>query len=68
LLSLIGDSLNLEGQVPVFISWNEMVAQLYTQTFGYLSSPLTARRPKVEVIEPGFARGYSIVKNKLRGL
>jgi hypothetical protein len=36
LLSLIRDSLNLEGQVPRFISPRDRVAQLYPQALGSL--------------------------------
>jgi hypothetical protein len=36
LLSQIRDSPNLEGQVPVFISPRNRVAQLYPQALGYL--------------------------------
>jgi hypothetical protein len=36
LLSQIRDSLNLEGQVPVFISPRSKVAQLYPQALGSL--------------------------------
>jgi hypothetical protein len=36
LLSQIRDSPNLEGQVPVFISPRNRVAQLYPQTLGSL--------------------------------
>jgi hypothetical protein len=35
-LSLSGDSLNLEGQVPVFIYPRNKVAQLYPQALGSL--------------------------------
>jgi hypothetical protein len=36
LLSQIRDSPSLEGQVPVFISRTNRVAQLYPQALGYL--------------------------------
>jgi hypothetical protein len=36
LLSQIRDSTNLEGQVPVFISPRNRMAQLYPQALGYL--------------------------------
>jgi hypothetical protein len=36
LLSQIRDSPNLEGQVPVFVSLRERVAQLYFQALGSL--------------------------------
>jgi hypothetical protein len=39
LLSQIRDSPNLEGQVPVFISRGNMVAQLYPQALGSLFVP-----------------------------
>jgi hypothetical protein len=39
LLSQIGDSHNLEGQVPLFISPRSTVAQLYPQALGYLFVP-----------------------------
>jgi hypothetical protein len=35
-LSQIGDSLNLEGQIPVLISPRNKVAQLYPQVLGSL--------------------------------
>jgi hypothetical protein len=38
LLSQIRDCLNLEGQVPVFISPRSRVAQLYPQALGYPSA------------------------------
>jgi hypothetical protein len=46
---LVWDSLNLEGQVPVFISPRNRVAQLYPRALGSLLSPLTTRRDAVEV-------------------
>jgi hypothetical protein len=48
LLSLIRDSLNLEGQVSVFMSLSDRVAQLYLQALGPFSSPRTTRRATVE--------------------
>jgi hypothetical protein len=53
LLSQIGDTPNLEGQVPLFISSRNWVAQLYFQALGSFSSPPTTRRATVEVLEPG---------------
>jgi hypothetical protein len=41
---LIRDTPNLEGQVPVFISPGNRVAQLYPRAMGSLLSPLTTRR------------------------
>jgi hypothetical protein len=41
---LIWDSPNLEGQVPVFISPQNKVAQLCPRALGSLLSPLTTRR------------------------
>jgi hypothetical protein len=46
---LIWDSHNLEGQVPVFISPRNRVAQLYPRALGSLLSPLTPSRATVEV-------------------
>jgi hypothetical protein len=40
---------NLEGQVPVFISPKNRVAQIYSRALGSLFSPLMTRRAKVEV-------------------
>jgi hypothetical protein len=60
LLSQIRDSPKLEGQVPVFISPRNMVAQLYPQALDYFSSPPPTRRDKVEVFEPASTRGYPI--------
>jgi hypothetical protein len=60
LLSQIRDSPNMEGQVPVFISpWNR-VAQLYPQALGSFSSPPTTRRPTAEVFEPASTRGFAL--------
>jgi hypothetical protein len=39
LLSQIGDSPNQEGQVPVFISCRNKVAQFYPQALGWLDPP-----------------------------
>jgi hypothetical protein len=41
---LIWDSPNLEGQVPVFISPRNRVAQLYPRALDSLLAPLTTRR------------------------
>jgi hypothetical protein len=46
---LIWDSLNLEGQVPVFISPRNRVAQLYLLALVPFLSPFTTRRAAVEV-------------------
>jgi hypothetical protein len=46
---LIWDSPNLEGEVPVFISPRNRVAQLYPRTLGSLLSPLTTLKATVEV-------------------
>jgi hypothetical protein len=40
---------NLEGQVPVFLSSRNRVAQLYPRALGSLLSPLTTRRATVGV-------------------
>jgi hypothetical protein len=66
LLSQIRDNPNLEGQVPLFLSTRNMVAQLYTQTLGSFSSPLTIRRATVEVFDPASTRGP--LYNRLYGL
>jgi hypothetical protein len=47
--SLIWVSPNLEGQVSVFMSSRNRVAQLYPWAQGSLSSPLTTRRATVKV-------------------
>jgi hypothetical protein len=52
LVSQIRDSPNLEGQVPVFISPRNRVAQLYPQALGSLFVPPTTRRTTVEAFEP----------------
>jgi hypothetical protein len=46
---LIWDSPNLEGQVPIFISPRNRVAQLYPGHWVPILSPLTTRRAAVEV-------------------
>jgi hypothetical protein len=48
LLSEDQDSHNLEGQVPVFISPRNRLAQLYPQALGSLLSPPMTRRATVE--------------------
>jgi hypothetical protein len=50
LLSQIGDSFNLEGQVPVFISPRNRVARLYGQALGSLFHSLGSSQVKVKVI------------------
>jgi hypothetical protein len=40
----------LEGQVPVFISPRNRVAQIYPRALGSVLSPLTTRWATVEVI------------------
>jgi hypothetical protein len=50
------DSPNLEGQVHVFISPRNRVAQLYLQALGSFSSPPTTRRATVEVFDPTSTR------------
>jgi hypothetical protein len=57
LLSQIRDLPNLEGQVPVFISPRNRVAQLYPQALCSLFSPLTTRRVPAEVLEPASTWG-----------
>jgi hypothetical protein len=57
LLSQIRDSPNLEGEVPVFISPRNRVAQLYLQVWVPFSSPPTTRRDTIEVFEPASTRG-----------
>jgi hypothetical protein len=63
LLSQIRDSLDLEGQVPVFISHRNRVVQLYTHALVPISSPTTTRR---EVFEPASTRECCRLKSKLR--
>jgi hypothetical protein len=57
LLSQIRKFSNLEGQVPVFISPRNRVAQLYPRHCVLLSSSPMTSRDTVEVIEPAFKRG-----------
>jgi hypothetical protein len=52
LLSQIRDFPNLEGQVPVFISPRNRVAQLYPRNWVTFSSLPTTQRATVEVFEP----------------
>jgi hypothetical protein len=47
---------NLEGQVPLFISPRNRVAQLDPQTLGSFPSPPTVRRDTVEVFETASTR------------
>jgi hypothetical protein len=58
LLSQIRDSPKLEGQVLLFISPRNRVAQLrvYPQALGSFASPPTTRRAMVEVFEPASTR------------
>jgi hypothetical protein len=59
LMSPIRDSPNLEGQVPVFISPRNRVAQLYSQALvPFLSPPMTCRA-MVEVFEPASTLHYT---------
>jgi hypothetical protein len=57
LLSQIRDSPNLEGEVPVFISPRNSVAQLYPRQWVPFSSPRMARRARVEVFELASTHG-----------
>jgi hypothetical protein len=57
LLSQIRDSLNQEGQVPIFITPQEQGYSLYPQALGSLSSPPTTCRATVEVLEPASTQG-----------
>jgi hypothetical protein len=52
ILSQIGDSPNLESQVPVFISPQNRVARLYPKALRSFPSPPTTRRATVDVFEP----------------
>jgi hypothetical protein len=75
LYCLIWDSPNLEGQVPVFISPRNKVAQLYPWALGSLyvvsyDSPLTTRRATVEVFQPspyleGLVPVYIAFRNRM---
>jgi hypothetical protein len=63
LLSQIRDSPNLEGQVLVFISFRNRMAQLYPQVLGSLFiACYDSPRATVEVFEPAFTR---VVLNNL---
>jgi hypothetical protein len=52
LLYQILDSTNMEGQVPVFISPRNRVAQLYPRHWVPFLLPLTTCRAAVEVFKP----------------
>jgi hypothetical protein len=56
LLSQIRDSLNLDGQVPVFISVRNRVARLYPQALGSISSLPTTPTATVEVFDPAYTQ------------
>jgi hypothetical protein len=60
LYCLIWDSPNLEGQVPVFVSSRNRVAQLYPRALGSLLSPLTTRRDYVGSILTRLRTGLAI--------
>jgi hypothetical protein len=64
LLSQIWNYSNLEGQVAVFISPTNRVAQLYAQTWGSFSSPPTTDRVTVEVFDPASTREYNSSQSK----
>jgi hypothetical protein len=58
-ISLFQDSHNLEGQVSIFISPRNRVAQLYPQALvSFLSTPMT-HRATVEVFEPTSTRAHT---------
>jgi hypothetical protein len=57
LLSQIRDSPNLEGQVPVFISLRNRVAQLYPQALGSLFVASYDSQDYGECIRPRLHRG-----------
>jgi hypothetical protein len=60
LLSQIRDSPNFEGQVPIFISLRNRMAQLYPRHwFPFLSPPMT-RRATVGASEPTSTQGASL--------
>jgi hypothetical protein len=61
LLSQIRDSPNLEGQVPVFISSRNRVAQLCPLALGSLFVTSTTRRATVEVSEPASTRKVEVI-------
>jgi hypothetical protein len=56
LLSQIRDSPILEGQVAVFMSPRNRVAQLHPRLWDTFSSPPTIRRATVEVFDPASTR------------
>jgi hypothetical protein len=58
LLSQIQDSTNLEGQIAVFISHRNRMAQLYPRHRVPCSSPPTTRRATVEVFESSSMREW----------
>jgi hypothetical protein len=60
LLSQIRDYPNMEGQVPVFISPRNRVAQLYSRHWVPFSSPPTTSRATVDVFESASTRGSTI--------
>jgi hypothetical protein len=60
LLSQIRDSPNLEGQVPVFISPRNRVAQLYPRHWVTFSSSPKTRRATVEVFGPASTSGKKL--------
>jgi hypothetical protein len=65
LLSQIPDSPNLEGQVPVFISRRNRVAQLYTPRHWVpFSSPPSTRTVTVEVFDPASTQDLNWSKSK----
>jgi hypothetical protein len=57
LLPQIHGSPNLEGQVPIFISPRNSVAQLYPRHWAPFSSFPTTRRTTVEVSKPASTQG-----------
>jgi hypothetical protein len=61
LLSQIRDSPNLEGQVHVFISPRNRVAQLYPRQWVPFSSSPTTRRATEEVFEPASTSGKIVL-------
>jgi hypothetical protein len=60
LMSPTRGSPTLEGHIPVFIAPRNMMAQLYLQAMGSLSSPPTTRRATVEVFDPASTRDIPI--------
>jgi hypothetical protein len=65
LLPQIGDSPNLEGQVPVFISLRKRVAQLYPQALGSLSVASYDSQGYDGDIRPRLHTGLSHLSGKL---